>query len=56
MGLFKRRQQLKFEIRVLSVGDIVLINGAIYKVEPDKLQQLAVAPIGQGANAQNGSN
>lgn len=45
MGLFKRKQQPKFEIRVLSVNDIVFINGAIYKVESDALQQLVVKPI-----------
>lgn len=45
MGIFKRKQQLKFEIRVLSVADIVFINGAIYKVESDALQQLPVKPI-----------
>jgi tartrate dehydratase beta subunit/fumarate hydratase class I family protein len=52
MGLFKKTkeiqlQEMKFEVRILKVNDIVFINGAIYKVESDCLQQLAVKPINQ---------
>lgn len=43
MSLFKRKVTL--DVRVVSVGDIVLVNGNVYRVEYNALQQLPVNPI-----------
>lgn len=45
MRLFKK--QPKFDVRVFSVGDIVMVNGVIYSVQPDALKQLPVKKIGE---------
>lgn len=47
MGLFKKKQPV-FDVRVFHVGEIIMVNGVVYKVEIDCLQQLPVKLVGQG--------
>ncbi len=46
MGLFKKKQPV-FDVRVFHPGEIVMVNGVVYLVTPDHLQQLAVKTINQ---------
>lgn len=41
-----RRKEVKLDIKIVQVGDIILAGGNVYKVEANHLQQLAVKKIG----------
>lgn len=47
MRLFRRKEVLTPEVRVVKPGDIILVGGAAYLVSSEELKQLPVKKVGQ---------
>ncbi len=46
MNLFRRKRQ---EIVIAQVGDVIIINGVPYRVESERIRQMAVEPFYRSA-------
>lgn len=44
MGLFRKKAPQALDIKVVKVGDVIIIGSAVYMVHGDHIRQLAVKP------------